>query len=126
MRGLCVLMLLAASPLLYATAAAHGLGFLMLQRAFQNGGALASLGAMTAAQLFDAAREAIDGLDASLTTGDYAPLREWLRTKIHREGYRLDAEDRVKAVTGRGLTDDSAAWESAVSALEPVSDRAAR
>jgi len=40
---------LAASPLLYATAAAHGLGFLMLQRAFQNGSALASLGAMTAA-----------------------------------------------------------------------------
>ena len=40
---------LAASPLLYATAAAHGLGFLLLQRAFQSGGPLASLGAMTAA-----------------------------------------------------------------------------
>jgi hypothetical protein len=40
---------LVASPLLYATAAAHGLGFLLLQRAFQNGSALASLGAMTAA-----------------------------------------------------------------------------
>ena len=40
---------LAASPLLYATAAAHGLGFVLLQRAFQNGGALASVGAMTAA-----------------------------------------------------------------------------
>ena len=38
-----------ASPLLYATAAAHGLGFLLLQRAFQHGGAIASLGPMTAA-----------------------------------------------------------------------------
>src|SRR5664279_726533 len=35
--------------LLYATAGAHGLGFLLLQRAFQNGSALASLGTMTAA-----------------------------------------------------------------------------
>jgi len=40
---------LAGSPLLYATAGAHGLGFVLLQRAFQNGGALASVGAMTAA-----------------------------------------------------------------------------
>ena len=39
----------AASPLLYATAAAHGLGFVLLQRAFQHGGPLASIGAMTAA-----------------------------------------------------------------------------
>ncbi len=38
-----------ASPLLYATAIAHGLGFVLLQRAFQSGGPLASLGAMTAA-----------------------------------------------------------------------------
>lgn len=38
-----------ASPLLYATACAHGLGFVLLQRAFQHGGAIASLGPMTAA-----------------------------------------------------------------------------
>jgi hypothetical protein len=37
------------SPLLYATAIAHGLGFVLLQRAFQCGGPLASLPAMTAA-----------------------------------------------------------------------------
>ncbi len=40
---------LLASPLLYATAGAHGLGFVLLQRAFQHGGALASLAPMTAA-----------------------------------------------------------------------------
>ena len=38
-----------ASPLLYATAGSHGLGFVLLQRAFQHGGAIASLGPMTAA-----------------------------------------------------------------------------
>lgn len=40
---------LLSSPLLYATAGAHGLGFVVLQRAFQHGGAIASLGPMTAA-----------------------------------------------------------------------------
>jgi hypothetical protein len=40
---------LLASPFLYATAAAHGLGFVVLQRAFQHGSAIASLGPMTAA-----------------------------------------------------------------------------
>ena len=40
---------LLASPLLYATLTAHGLGFVVLQRAFQHGGALASLAPMTAA-----------------------------------------------------------------------------
>jgi drug/metabolite transporter (DMT)-like permease len=40
---------LLASPYLYATAAAHGLGFVVLQRAFQHGGAIASLAPMTAA-----------------------------------------------------------------------------
>ena len=40
---------LAASPYLYATAGAHGLGFVVLQRAFQHGGPITSLGPMTAA-----------------------------------------------------------------------------
>jgi drug/metabolite transporter (DMT)-like permease len=40
---------LVAAPLLYATAGAHGVGFVLLQRAFQHGGALASLAPMTAA-----------------------------------------------------------------------------
>jgi drug/metabolite transporter (DMT)-like permease len=38
-----------ASPFLYATAGAHGLGFVLLQRAFQHGGPISSLGPMTAA-----------------------------------------------------------------------------
>jgi hypothetical protein len=40
---------LIGSPLLYATAGAHGAGFALLQRSFQHGGAIASLGPMTAA-----------------------------------------------------------------------------
>lgn len=40
---------LLASPFLYATAGAHGLGFVVIQRAFQHGGPIASLGPMMAA-----------------------------------------------------------------------------
>jgi drug/metabolite transporter (DMT)-like permease len=40
---------LVTSPYLYATAGAHGLGFAVIQRAFQHGGPIASLGPMTAA-----------------------------------------------------------------------------
>jgi hypothetical protein len=40
---------LIGTPLLYATAGAHGAGFALLQRSFQHGGAVASLAPMTAA-----------------------------------------------------------------------------
>lgn len=40
---------LISAPFLYATAATHGAGFLLLQRSFQRGPAIASIGALTAA-----------------------------------------------------------------------------
>jgi carboxypeptidase Taq len=32
-------------------------------------------------------------------------VREWLRTHVHQEGYRQDAEALITRVTGQGLTD---------------------
>jgi uncharacterized membrane protein len=72
---------LLASPFLYATAAAHGLGFVVLQRAFQHGGAIASLGPMTAATnllpiaagvLLLGERLPAGGLDLTLRLGAFA------------------------------------------------------
>ena len=72
---------LLASPFLYATAAAHGLGFVLLQRAFQHGGAIASLGPMTAATnllpmaagvLLLGERLPAGGLDLALRLGAFA------------------------------------------------------
>jgi drug/metabolite transporter (DMT)-like permease len=72
---------LLASPFLYATAGAHGLGFVVLQRAFQHGGAIASLGPMTAATnllpiaagvLLLGERLPSDGLDLALRLGAFA------------------------------------------------------
>lgn len=52
-----------------------------------------------------AAEAQVPGLWEAIAAGDFVPLRSWLRTNIHAEGARLDAEDLVRKVTGRGLTD---------------------
>jgi carboxypeptidase Taq len=62
-----------------------------------------TLGAMTAAQLFDAARRAHPGLEASIGQGDFAPLRDWLRTHIHGLASRYSIDELVSRATGRTL-----------------------
>ena len=62
-----------------------------------------TLGAMTAAQLFDAARRATPGLEASIAQGDFAPLRNWLRTHVHGLGSRYSSDEIVRRATGRSL-----------------------
>jgi carboxypeptidase Taq len=64
-----------------------------------------ALGNLYAASLMGAAERAVPGLWESISQGDFAPLRDWLRAAIHGEGARLDAEDLVRKVTGKGLTD---------------------
>ncbi len=61
------------------------------------------VGAMTAAQLFDAARRQRPGLVPGLAAGDFTPLREWMRQNIHAKGCLLDREDLIVAATGRPL-----------------------
>ena len=65
-----------------------------------------ALGNLYAASLYATARRALPGLEAGLARGELRPLRDWLRTHIHAEGYRLPAEERVRQVTGEGLTED--------------------
>jgi carboxypeptidase Taq len=62
-----------------------------------------TLGAMLAAQLFDAARAALPDLDADLAKGDFAPLVGWLRSTIHSQGSCLDWDELVRQATGRPL-----------------------
>ena len=69
-----------------------------------------TLGAMTAAQLFDAARRADPGIPAALGQGDFAPLRAWLRANVHSQGSRLTTRDLITAATGRPL--DPAVFEA--------------
>ncbi|MBK7862982.1 MAG: carboxypeptidase M32 [Archangiaceae bacterium] len=65
-----------------------------------------ALGNLYAASLFGAACREVPGLEAAISRGELAPLRDWLRERVHGEGFRYYAEDLVKKVTGKGLTDE--------------------
>ncbi|MFY0570983.1 carboxypeptidase M32 [Archangium lansingense] len=64
-----------------------------------------ALGNLYAASLYRAAQRAMPTLEEGFARGELKPLREWLRTHVHADGYRLPAEDLVRKVTGQGLTD---------------------
>lgn len=64
-----------------------------------------TLGNLYAASLWKALRRDVPGVEASIAAGDLSPVLRWLREKVHREGYRSEAEALVTRVTGEGLTD---------------------
>lgn len=65
-----------------------------------------TLGNLNAAQLMHTARRAIGDLDASLAAGEYAPLLDWLRDRIHRHGRSLPPRELMRAATGSDLSPD--------------------
>lgn len=63
-----------------------------------------TLGAMTAAQLFDAAASADPDLRPALARGDFGPLVRWLRTNVHAKASIPDSTDALlEEATGRPL-----------------------
>ncbi len=62
-----------------------------------------TLGAMTAAQLFNAAIIADTGILPAIGRGDFAPLLDWLRRNVHELGSRLSTRDLLTQATGRPL-----------------------
>jgi carboxypeptidase Taq len=68
-----------------------------------------TLGAITAAQLFDAATRADDNVLPGLGRGDFSPLVNWLRTNIHSQGSLLPADQLLTKATGRPL--DASVYE---------------
>ncbi len=69
-----------------------------------------TLGAMTAAQLFDAARTADPDILPGIARGDFKPLLTWLRTHVHGKGASLPTRALLTAATGRPL--DTAAFRA--------------
>jgi carboxypeptidase Taq len=69
-----------------------------------------TLGAMSAAQLFQAARRAVPEIPAALARGDFRPLLGWLRTHVHGKGSFLSTRDLLAEATGRPL--DPRAFEA--------------
>uniref|UniRef100_A0A9E7ZY45 Metal-dependent carboxypeptidase n=1 Tax=Bosea sp. NBC_00436 TaxID=2969620 RepID=A0A9E7ZY45_9HYPH len=62
-----------------------------------------TLGAMTAAQIFDAACKAEASILPGIGKGDFSPLVGWLRTNIHGKGSLLQTDELLTEATGRPL-----------------------
>jgi carboxypeptidase Taq len=59
-----------------------------------------SLGDVCSAQLFAQADKELGGLEAAFERGEFQPLREWMRDRVHRHGRRYTAATMIEAVTG--------------------------
>jgi carboxypeptidase Taq len=62
-----------------------------------------TLGAMTAAQLFAAAKKADPSIEPGLAKGDFAPLMGWLRANWHALGASLSTSEMLVRATGKKL-----------------------
>jgi carboxypeptidase Taq len=62
-----------------------------------------TLGAMTAAQVFDAACRAEPEILPAIGRGDFSPLVGWLRTNIHSQGSLFETDELLTRATGRPL-----------------------
>jgi len=63
-----------------------------------------TLGALMAAQLFEAARQADPEIVPGIARGDFGPLLAWLRANVHEQGSLRDTRDLLRRVTGRPLS----------------------
>ncbi len=77
----------------------------VLQDIHWSGGAIGyfptyTLGNVYAAQFFARAERDLGGLEETFAAGEFKPLLEWLREKIHSQGSRYRPRDLVRFVTG--------------------------
>lgn len=61
------------------------------------------LGNMMAAQIWYKVAEELPDLEAGFAKGDFAPLLDWLRDRVHRHGKRFDTDEMVQHATGKPL-----------------------
>jgi len=62
-----------------------------------------TLGAIAAAQFFDAANRAVPGILPGIAKGDFSPLLGWLREHVHSVGSKLTTDALLKQATGNPL-----------------------
>lgn len=62
-----------------------------------------TLGAVTAAQLWQAARRALPGVEEAIGVGDFKPLLGWLRANIHSQGRLMSGAELITRATGNPL-----------------------
>jgi carboxypeptidase Taq len=62
-----------------------------------------TLGALIAAQLFEAVCRAVPEVMAGIAAGNFAPLLGWLRDRIHAKGSLLSSAELVESATGQPI-----------------------
>ena len=62
-----------------------------------------TVGNLMAAQLWEALRREIPGVDDQLERGELAEVREWLRDNVHRHGRKFAPRELLRRVTGEPL-----------------------
>lgn len=65
-----------------------------------------TLGNLYAAMFWNAAREDLPQLDQQIARGEFAPLTDWLRRKVHRRASMVTATELCREITGRELCAD--------------------
>jgi carboxypeptidase Taq len=65
-----------------------------------------ALGNIYAAQLWDAARKQVPGLEDRIAAGDLNAMLGWLRANIHRHGRRYGATELIRRATGENINED--------------------
>jgi carboxypeptidase Taq len=65
-----------------------------------------TLGALAAAQLFQAAGQDMPDLRGKLEQGDFSPLMRWLKTHVHGQGCKGSSDDILERATGHPLDAD--------------------
>jgi carboxypeptidase Taq len=63
-----------------------------------------ALGAVIAAQLYEAMRAARPALVEEIGAGQFGGVMEWLRDNVHGVGARLPVKELIKEATGKPLT----------------------
>ncbi len=81
----------------------------VLQDVHWSGGMLGyfpsyTLGNLYGAQITETAEKEIPRFWDKVAAGEYGPIRDWLRDKVHRHGRVYLPEELVKRVTGSGLS----------------------
>ena len=65
-----------------------------------------TMGNLYAAQLWDAAKRQVPGLEDKITAGDLGALLGWLRQNVHCHGKRYSTAELMKRVTGSPISED--------------------
>ena len=66
-----------------------------------------TLGNVLAAQLFEAAEQAVPTVRGDIRAGKFGGLLEWLRVNVHQHGARYVPGELIKRATGKALSTDA-------------------